>query len=77
MVNKILSYIGMDGLLHILVCVVLMNILTLFLPILVSAAIVAVIGIGKELIWDKLLKKGTCDIKDLWCDLIGIAIGII
>lgn len=76
-VNKILDYIGMDGLLHILVCIVLMNIFTLFLPVLASIIIVAVIGIGKELIWDKLLKKGTCDIKDLWCDLVGIVIGII
>lgn len=35
----------------------------------------AVVGIGKEVIWDKLLNKGTFDKKDLVFDLIGIIIG--
>lgn len=39
--------------------------------------IALLIGLGKELIWDKWLGKGTCEFKDLWCDLWGGLAGII
>lgn len=75
MVEKVLNHIGQDGLLHILASVVIMNVLDLLLPLWVAIVATAVIGIGKELVWDKWLKKGTFDRKDLLCDAAGILLG--
>lgn len=77
MVEKVLNYLGTDGLLHILASVVIMNVLDLLLPLWVAIVATAVIGIGKELVWDKWLKKGTFDRKDLLCDAAGILLGCI
>ena len=75
MVEKVLNHIGQDGLLHILASVVLMDLLCLFLPLWAAIATTAAVGIGKELVWDKWMKKGTFDFKDLLCDAAGILLG--
>lgn len=75
MKEKILNYIGQDGLLHILCCAVLVSVIGLFFPLWVAVIATAVVGAGKELVWDKWLGQGTFDKKDLLCDLVGIIIG--
>ncbi len=75
MKEKILNYIGQDGLLHILCSIVLVRVIDIFFPLWVAIIATVVIGLAKELIWDKWLGKGTFDKKDLLCDLIGIIIG--
>lgn len=75
MKEKILNYIGQDGMFHILCSVVLVSVLNLILPLWIAVVITAVVGAAKEFVWDKWLGKGTFDKKDLLCDLIGIAIG--
>lgn len=42
-----------------------------------APVITAFVGIAKEFVWDKWLKKGSFEKKDLLCDLIGIIIGCI
>ena len=76
-INKILNYIAQDGLLHIVLSSLIAAILSLFLPIWIAAIVTFIIGLAKELIYDLLLKKGTCELKDLICDVVGIIIGII
>ena len=76
-INKILNYIAQDGLLHIILSSLIAAILSLFLPIWIAAIVTFIIGLAKELIYDLLLKKGTCELKDLICDVVGIIIGII
>lgn len=75
MIQKIYNYFGQDGLLHIICSSILVGAFNLFLPLLMAIIITAVIGIGKEIIWDKILKKGTFDKKDLISDAVGIVIG--
>jgi hypothetical protein len=75
MKEKILNYIGQDGLLHILCSIVLVRVIDIFFPLWVAIIATVVIGLAKELIWDKWLGKGTFDKKDLLCDLTGIIIG--
>ena len=70
-----MEYIGQDGLLHILCCIVLVSVIDIVLPLWVAVLITAAVAVGKELVWDLWLGKGTFDKKDLLCDLIGIAIG--
>lgn len=76
-INKILNYIAQDGLLHIILSSLIAAILSLFLPIWVAAIITFAIGLAKELVYDLWLKKGTCELKDLICDVVGIIIGIL
>lgn len=75
MINKIFNYFGFDGLKHIICSNLLVSLLQLILPLWIAIIITVVIGIGKELIYDKLMKKGTCDKKDIISNLIGIIIG--
>lgn len=50
-------------------------VLNLILPLWVAVLVAALVGVGKEVVWDKLMKKGTFDKKDLIADAVGIIIG--
>ena len=75
MIQKIYDYFGLDGLIHIICSNLIVSILCLFLPLWISVVVAAIIGIGKEVIWDKILGKGSFDKKDLLADFIGVIIG--
>lgn len=75
MKEDVLSYLGRDGLLHIVCCALLVGIIGLIAPLWVAIVATVVVGVAKELVWDKWLGKGTFDWKDLLCDLVGILIG--
>lgn len=65
-----------DDLLHILFSVIIMTVLKLLLPCWIAAILTMLVGILKELIWDKWLKKGTPEWRDIASDIIGIIIGV-
>lgn len=75
MMGRLLKYFGQDGLAHILVSLVLYAVLAAFLPWWAAVLFTLAIGIVKELVWDKLLKKGTAEWRDIISDLVGIAMG--
>lgn len=77
MIAKIISYFGADGLAHIIVCNALVAFLSLILPVWVAVVATAVIGVGKELLWDKIMRRGNFEAKDLLADAIGIIFGIV
>ena len=66
---------GYDGLKHIVLSAILTVGFNLFLPWYFVPIIVIIIGTAKE-IYDGT-GKGYCEWKDIICDLIGIAIGIL
>ena len=76
MIKNVLNQIRKDDLLHILVSVIIMTVLKLLLPWWIAALITLLVGILKELIWDKWLKKGTPEWRDIVSDIIGIIIGV-
>lgn len=73
--RKILNYIGTDGLFHLGVSLILCQIIAIFLPIWAAVLISLAVGVLKELIWDKFLKKGTPEWKDILADALGIILG--
>lgn len=77
LINTVFNYFNFDGCKHIIVSVILVSILKLFIPIIAAAIVVLVIGVVKELVLDKHLGKGTCELKDLYANIIGIIIGIL
>ena len=75
MMGRLLKYFGQDGLAHILVSLVLCAVLGVFLPLWAAVLVTLAVGVLKELIWDKLLKKGTPEWKDILADVLGIILG--
>lgn len=75
MISKVFNYFGYDGLKHVIASNVMVVVLNLILPLWVAVLVAALVGVGKEVVWDKLMKKGTFDKKDLIADAVGIIIG--
>lgn len=75
MIGRILSWFGTDGLAHIIVSAVLLLILQVIFPWDISVLVTLFIGITKEMIYDKWMKNGTPQWKDIICDIVGIVIG--
>ena len=76
-VNWFKGKFGYDALLHIIFSCIIVSVLDLVLPMLLAVIITLVLGLAKEVIYDKLMKKGTFDKMDLLADVIGTIIGII
>ena len=74
---KILSYLGHDGLLHILVSLVLCLFLSALMPLWASASVTFLVGAAKELAWDGALGKGSMEVKDIVADIAGVLIGVL
>lgn len=75
MISKVFNYFGYDGLKHVIASNVMVVVLNLILPLWVAVLVAALAGVGKEVVWDKLMKKDTFDKKDLIADAVGIIIG--
>ena len=60
-----------DKLLHFFASATIMAVLAYFLPLVVAFLITFGIGIAKEVIWDKMMKKGTPELRDITADFFG------
>lgn len=67
-----MNKIPTDKLLHFLISALLTFVLNCFLPISWAVGTAIVIGVLKEVVWDKLLKKGTFELEDMFANMIGI-----
>lgn len=76
MIGRLLKYFGQDGLAHILASLVLCAVLGVFLPLWAAVLVTLAVGVAKELVWDKLLKKGTAEWRDIIADAVGILLGV-
>lgn len=76
LISKSLSKIGIDGMAHIIVCQNLVMWLSKFTPLWLAIIITVVIFILKE-IYDKYCKKTEFSIKDIICDCVGLALGVL
>lgn len=75
--SRIISYLGQDGLLHLLVSLVLCLFLSALMPLWASASITFLVGAAKELAWDGALGKGSVEWKDIVADIAGVLIGVL
>lgn len=76
LISKSLSKIGLDGMAHIIVCQNLVMWLSKFTPLWLAVIITVVIFILKE-VYDKYCKKTEFSIKDIICDCLGLALGVL
>ena len=76
LISKSLSKIGLDGMAHIIVCQNLVMWLSKFTPLWLAIIITVVIFILKE-VYDKYCKKTEFSIKDIICDCVGLALGVL
>lgn len=68
-----------DKIYHFIACMALVVVLVLFrMPLEYSAFLTLLVSIvGKEGIWDGLMKKGTPDLADICADIFGTFVGAI
>lgn len=74
--NKIANFLcsfTSDKYVHFIVCMILVQLISLFIPVLYAMLIVFILGLGKE-IFDSKQKDDKFDIKDLLADILGIII---
>lgn len=76
LISKSLSMIGLDGMAHIIVCQNLVMWLSKFTPLWLAIIITIAIFILKE-VYDKYCKKTEFSIKDIICDCVGLALGVL
>lgn len=69
--------LGFDGLLHVLACKLAVDACELFMPLWAAVCAAVLCGLAKEFVWDKWMKKGTFDRKDLLADAAGAVLGLI
>lgn len=74
--DRVRERIGFDGLMHIALSAIMVGTLKHIIGALGAVAVVALIGIGKE-IYDRSTGKGCAEWKDIACDLAGLMIGVI
>ena len=74
--NKIANFLcsfTSDKYIHFIVCMILVQLIALFIPFYYAMLIVFILGLGKE-IFDSKQKDDKFDIKDLLADILGIII---
>lgn len=70
----LLEIMGTDGMVHCLLSAALTTLLGVFFPWWLAVIAVLIAGIAKEA-YDKYSGKGSMEIKDMMCNIIGIIIG--
>lgn len=74
--NKIANFLcsfTSDKYVHFIVCMILVQLIALFIPVLYAMLIVFILGLGKE-IFDSKQQDDTFSFKDLFSDILGIII---
>ena len=72
--NKIANFLcsfTSDKYVHFIVCMILVQLIALFIPFYYAMLIVFILGLGKE-IFDSKQKDDKFDVKDLLADILGI-----
>lgn len=75
--NKALAYVGMDGLLHIVISAIIASVLQLCMPVVLAIVLTLAIGLAKECIYDGAMGKGSPTKKDMLCNAAGVVIVIL
>lgn len=74
--NKIANFLcsfTSDKYVHFIVCMILVQLIALFIPVLYAMLIVFILGLGKE-IFDSKQQDDIFSFKDLFSDILGIVI---
>lgn len=74
--NKIANFLcsfTSDKYVHFIVCMILVQLISLFIPFYYAMLIVFILGLSKE-IFDSKQKDDKFDVKDLLADILGIII---
>ena len=74
--NKIANFLcsfTSDKYVHVIVCMILVQLIALFIPILYAMLMVFILGLSKE-IFDSKQQDDTFSFKDLFSDILGIVI---
>ena len=65
-----------NSLLHVVCSALLVMAFSVIFPQFIAAVITLLIGVSKEVVWDKKLCRGVYDINDIIFDVFGIIVGL-
>lgn len=66
---------ALDKWMHLIVGFTIVTTISLFLPAWVGFTLGVLATLAKDFIWDKWLKKGTFELADIYCGVVGSFIG--
>ena len=77
-IRKITNFLEPDKSLHIMLSMlILVGLFTFTNSLFIATIVTILVGLFKEFIWDRAMKMGTYNVKDIYANLVGIVIGII
>lgn len=78
LLRKIVNFLEPDKSLHIMLSmIILIGFFTFTNSLFIATIVTVLVGLFKEFIWDRAMKMGTYNVKDIYANLIGIIIGLI
>lgn len=61
-----------DKLLHFIVSAIMVIVAQFVMPLIYAALLALLVGVVKELVYDKMLNRGKCSLADVIADIAGI-----
>lgn len=77
LVNKIVDWIGSEGSMYIIVCILISSIMAILVNVYVGVIFTALLGIVKEVCDVRNGDTLKNSVHDLICDAIGISLGVL
>lgn len=78
LLRKIVNFLEPDKSLHIMLSmIILIGLFTFTNSLFIATIVTVLVGLFKEFIWDRTMKMGTYNVKDIYANLIGMVIGIV
>lgn len=78
LLRKIVNFLEPDKSLHIMLSmIILIGLFTFTNSLFIATIVTILVGLFKEFIWDRAMKMGTYNVKDIYANLVGIVIGIV
>lgn len=72
-----LKLLERDKILHITCSGILVIITSLVVSVFYAVCFSLIIGLLKEVVWDKMLNRGTPDVRDVVANIVGIGLALI
>lgn len=72
-----LNYLRIDGMEHLIIGILLISVMQWFLPVWSAITFTLIILAGKEVVYDKWLRQGVPEWRDLFWGVVGMVLGLI
>lgn len=75
--NICMNHMKIDGAEHLIAGILIVSILQWILPVWIAVTVTVVILVAKELVYDKWLRQGVAEWRDVFWGMVGLLLGIL